>query len=156
MRVDGLFLAYRGLNVFRLRPILGEIRVRLEERQAERTRIAQDLHDTVLQGFFGASMQLQAALDLVPANSPAKLSLSRVLASMERMIEDVRRSVGGLRSSNAGSRDLAEALARIPQELCIENQIVNTGGNRQRLELFSSLGIENHDDTATACNKQAV
>ena len=42
---------------------------------------------------------------------------------MERMIEDVRRSVGGLRSSNAGSRDLAEALARIPQELCIENQI---------------------------------
>ena len=29
---------------------------------AERTRIAQDLHDTLLQGFFAVSMQLQAAV----------------------------------------------------------------------------------------------
>jgi signal transduction histidine kinase len=134
MRVDGL-VAYRGPNPFRLRPILGERHARLEERQAERKRIAQYLHDTVLQDFFGASMQLHVALDLVPANSPAKLSLSRVLVLMERVIADVRRSVGGLRSSSTESRDLAEALARVPQELGIEERtgfrVIIVGSARQ-------------------------
>src|SRR6202040_4273673 len=37
-----------------------------EERLAERTRIAQDLHDTLLQGFFAVSMQLHAAVESLP------------------------------------------------------------------------------------------
>jgi signal transduction histidine kinase len=49
MRLDGLSLAYRNPYLFRLRPTFGEMRARHEERVAERTRIAQDLHDTVLQ-----------------------------------------------------------------------------------------------------------
>src|SRR5438876_10578931 len=38
---------------------------------AERTRIAQELHDTLLQGFFAVSMQLQAAVSSLPADSAA-------------------------------------------------------------------------------------
>lgn len=49
MRLDGLSLAYRNPYLFRLRPTFGEMRARHEKRVAERTRIAQDLHDTVLQ-----------------------------------------------------------------------------------------------------------
>ena len=41
------------------------LNVRFEERLAERTRIAQDLHDTLLQGFVSASMQLHVAADRV-------------------------------------------------------------------------------------------
>src|SRR5580704_4961687 len=56
MRLDGVSLAYRNPDLFHLQPTFGEMRARLEERVAERTRIAEDLHDTVLQGILSATM----------------------------------------------------------------------------------------------------
>jgi signal transduction histidine kinase len=41
----------------------------------ERTRIAQELHDTLLQTFLSASMQLAMVLNNVPADSPPKPKL---------------------------------------------------------------------------------
>ena len=120
MRLDGLSLAYRSPYFFRLRPTSGEMRVRLEERAAERRRIAQDLHDTVLQGIVSAAMQLDVAVDQLPANSPAALRLSGVLELMRHVIEEGRNAVRGLRSSNSDSDDLAQAFFRIPQDLGIE------------------------------------
>ena len=120
MRLDGLPLAYRSPYSFRFRPMFGEMRVRLEERVAERTRIAQDLHDTVLQGIVSAAMQLDAAVDQLPANSPAMLRLSRVLELMSHVIEEGRNAVRGLRSSISDSDDLGQAFSRIPQDLGIE------------------------------------
>src|SRR6266481_2048339 len=99
MRLDGLSLAYRSRYIVRLRPTFGEMRARLEERVAERTRIAQDLHDTVLQGFVSAAMQLDVAVGQLPANSPAKLRLSRVLELMRHVMEEGRNAVQELRSS---------------------------------------------------------
>lgn len=123
MRLDGLSLTYRSAYLFRFWPILGETRARLEERLAERTRIAQDLHDTVLQGLFSASMQLHVAVDQLPANSLARLRLSRVLESIVRLMEEGRKAVRGLRSPNKDSDDLEQAFSRIPQELGTEEQI---------------------------------
>ncbi|QNI30386.1 hypothetical protein H7849_14545 [Alloacidobacterium dinghuense] len=123
MRLDGLPLAYRNPYLFRLRPTFGEMRVRIEERVAERTRIAQDLHDTVLQGIVSAAMQLHVAVDQLPANSPATLRLSRVLELMRHAMEDGRNAVRGLRSSDSGSDDLGQAFSRIPQDLGIEAPI---------------------------------
>ena len=120
MRLDGLSLTYRSPYLFRLRPTFGEMRARLEERVAERTRIAQDLHDTVLQGIVSAAMQLDVAVDQLPANSPAKLRLSRVLELMRHVMEEGRNAVRGLRSSNSDSDDLGQAFSRIPQDLGIE------------------------------------
>jgi signal transduction histidine kinase len=103
------------------------MRARLEERAAERTRIAQDLHDTVLQGIISAAMQLDVAVDQLPANSPAKLRLRRVLELMRHVMEEGRNAVRGLRSSNSvsdsDSDDLGQAFSRIPQDLGIEVQI---------------------------------
>jgi signal transduction histidine kinase len=121
MRLDGLPLAYR--SPYRLQPTFGEMRARLEERVAERTRIAQDLHDTVLQGILSAAMQLHVAVDQLPANSPATLRLSRVLELMRHVMEEGRNAVRGLRSSNSDSDDLGQAFSRIPQDLGIEVQI---------------------------------
>ena len=123
MRLDGLSLAYRSPHLFRLLPTFGEMHARLEERLAERTRIAQDLHDTVLQGILSAAMQLHVAVDQLPANSPAKLRLSRVLELMGQITEEGRNAIRGLRSSNSDSDDLGQAFSRIPQELGIEVQI---------------------------------
>src|SRR5258708_11151826 len=127
MRLDGLSLAYSSRYLFRLQPTFGEMRARLEERVAERTRIAQNLHDTVLQGIVSAAMQLDAAVDQLPANSPAKPRLSRVLELMRYVMEEGRNAVRRLRSSNSDSDsdsdDLGQAFSRIPQDLGIEVQI---------------------------------
>jgi signal transduction histidine kinase len=122
--LDGLSLPYRSTDLFRLPPTFGEMRARLEERVAERTRIAQDLHDTVLQGILSAAMQLDVAVEQLPANSPSKLRFSHVLELMRRVMEEGRNAIRGLRSSNSGSDsdsdDLGQAFSRIPQDLGIE------------------------------------
>jgi signal transduction histidine kinase len=123
MRFDGLPLVYKVPYLFRLRPTFGEMRGRLEERVAERSRIAQDLHDTVLQGIVRAIMQLHVAVDQLPANSLAKLRLSSVLEWIRYVKEEGRKAVRGLRSSNSDSDDLGQAISRIPQDSGIEVQI---------------------------------
>jgi signal transduction histidine kinase len=93
--------------------------VRFEERLAERTRIAQELHDTLLQGFLSASMQLHVAADRLPADSPEKASLGRVQDLMRRVIEEGRNAVRGLRSTSTQADDLEQALVGMSQELAI-------------------------------------
>ena len=96
--------------------------VRQDERLAERSRIAQALHDTVLQTFLSAFLQLHVAVDQLPANSPAKLQLSKVLELMERVSEEFRRSVRGLRFSGEESNDLEQSFSSIPQELGMQQR----------------------------------
>lgn len=88
-----------------------------KERLAERTRIAQELHDTLLQGFFAVSMQLHTAVDYLPADSAAKPRFSSVLRTMERVLEEGRRAVCGLRSTQHTGPSLGQALASVPNEL---------------------------------------
>lgn len=96
-----------------------QLSLRLEERLAERTRIAQELHDTLLQDFLSVSMQLHVANDQLAVDSPAKPLVTRVLDLMGRIIEEGRNTVQGLRSSDCGSQDLEQAFSRIQQELAI-------------------------------------
>jgi signal transduction histidine kinase len=107
---------------FQLRELSRQLNDRFGERLAERTRIAQELHDTLLQGFISASMQLNVAADRLPADSPAKAPLGRVLQLMEQAIEEGRNAIQGLRSTRADSPDLEQAFSRIQQELAIEDE----------------------------------
>jgi signal transduction histidine kinase len=122
MQLDRLFLAFRNPYFISSRAKLWEMRVRCEERQAERMRIARDLHDTVLQGFLSASMQLHVTVDQLPPNSPTKQRLNSALELLGRVLDEVRQSIRGLRSKGE-SDDLEQALCRIPQELGIIGQI---------------------------------
>jgi signal transduction histidine kinase len=103
----------------RMHRVTQELSLRLEERLAERTRIAQELHDTLLQDFLSASMQLHVANDQLGVDSPAKPLVTRVLDMMGRAIEEGRNTVQGLRSSSRGSQDLEQAFSRIHQELAV-------------------------------------
>src|SRR5262245_40124652 len=62
--------------------------IRLEERQRERARILQELHDTLLQGFLGASMLLHHAVEQTPADAPSKPALNRALRLVLRAIDE--------------------------------------------------------------------
>ena len=75
-----------GLVRLRTHRLTTELNVRFEERLRERTRIAQELHDTLLQGFLGACMKLEVALDRVPESSPARSALDGALSVMRRVI----------------------------------------------------------------------
>ena len=94
-----------------------ESHLRLEERRKERARIARELHDTLFQGFFSASMVLQTVVERLPTNSPSKSSLSRALQLMYRVIEEGRGALQGLRSPAIGSASLEQALADSFDEL---------------------------------------
>lgn len=109
----GVLAIYR-VRMYQLTRLLN---VRFEERLAERTRIAQELHDTLLQGVLSMSMQLHVAADLVPEESPARPILDRVLRLSRRVVEEGRNTIRGLRSSIESAHDLKNSMSRIPQEL---------------------------------------
>lgn len=102
------------------RPSNTELNLRLEERQKERARIARDLHDTVFQGFLGASMVLHRAVEEMPADSPSKPALNRALLLIRRVIDEGRLALDGLRSSPAPARSLEQALAALVDEVSAE------------------------------------
>ena len=110
-------LAGWGFYRLRMRRVARQLNVRFEERLAERTRIAQELHDTLLQGFLSASMQLHVAVNAVPAESPAKGPLRHVQQLITRVIDEGRNAVRGLRAAPETGDDLDQALARIPAEI---------------------------------------
>jgi len=102
---------------FRLRQLAAGMNARFDERLAERTRIAQELHDTLLQGFLSASMQVHVAMDLLADDSKIKPVLTRALQLMGQVIDEGRNAVRGLRLSDVVSLDLEQAFARIEEEI---------------------------------------
>jgi signal transduction histidine kinase len=115
--VMGCMIAGLAVYRFRLHQMTRRLSVRFEERLAERTRIAQELHDTLLQGFLSVSMQVHVANDRLPADSPIQPALTRVLQLMGQVIDEGRNTVRGLRSSSGSSFDLEHAFSRIQEEL---------------------------------------
>jgi len=113
-----------------------EERVRKENvRLEERTRIAQELHDTLLQTFMSASLHLSAALYGVAPDEPVKPRLDRILQLMHQGVEEGRNAIQGLRSADSGTSDLVLALSRIQEELevqpHIDFRVIVTGRQKQ-------------------------
>jgi ligand-binding sensor domain-containing protein/signal transduction histidine kinase len=108
-----------ALGVYRLRisQLARVLNMRFQERLAERTRIAQDLHDTLLQGVLSASMQMHVAVDGLAEDSPARPAFDHILQLMRQIVEEGRNTVRGLRSSIDDANDLQNSFSRIPQEL---------------------------------------
>ena len=114
--VCGIFLV-SAVYRLRVRQVAAGINARFNERLAERTRIAQELHDTLLQGFMSVSMQVHIAKDCVPSDSEAHPILTRALELMGQVIQEGRNAVRGLRLSHSVSLDLEQAFAQIQEEL---------------------------------------
>jgi signal transduction histidine kinase len=103
-------VAYR----LRTRQLTRQLNVRFEERLEERTRIAQELHDTLLQGVLSVSMQLHSAIDDLPPDTPNRQELEGLLAQMGRVSDEGRAAVRGLRTPSAD--DLEQAFCGVQLE----------------------------------------
>ena len=114
-----------------------EERIRQENvRLEERTRIARELHDTLLQTFQSASLHLGAAVLRVAQDSPVKNQLDRILEIMRQGIVEGRSAIQGLRSSGSQTSDLVGALSRIQDELKVQPDIdfrVTVTGRQKQL-----------------------
>jgi len=110
--LSALYAAYS----YRVAEIARQFEVRLEERVSERTRIARELHDTMLQSFQGLIFRLQAVDDLLPAGK-AKDQLERSLERADQAIAEGRSTVHELRASATTTNDLALAIRTLGDEL---------------------------------------
>jgi signal transduction histidine kinase/ligand-binding sensor domain-containing protein len=115
-------LAIMALYHLRMVQLTHRLNALFRERLAERTRIAQDLHDTLLQGILSASMQLDVAQDQVAESSPAKPRLRRVLELMRQVTDEGRGALQGLRSSEKEGLSLEESFSRVRQELATDEK----------------------------------
>jgi signal transduction histidine kinase/ligand-binding sensor domain-containing protein len=131
-----LFLAaVAGLYQLRLRQIARVFNVRLEERVAERTRIARDLHDTLLQSFQGLLLHFQTAyalFDTRPAD--AKEVLGSSIDQTAQAITEGREAVQGLRASTVESNDLAQAITTLGEQLAAETSSATLVGLHVEVE----------------------
>jgi ligand-binding sensor domain-containing protein/signal transduction histidine kinase len=102
--------------LYRLRQLAKEFNIRLEERVGERTRVARELHDTLLQSFHGLLLRFQTVSNLLPAGKP-KQELDDAIDQSAQAITEGRDAVQGLRSSTTVTNDLASAITAFGTEL---------------------------------------
>lgn len=106
--------AVYGMLQYRMVRVHAAMNLRFEERLAERTRIARELHDTLLQSFHALMLHLEVVNNLLPPGK-AKNQLERSLDMADRAIEEGRSAVYELRSA-AAMNDLAEAVRVLGDE----------------------------------------
>jgi signal transduction histidine kinase len=105
-------------HAYRLRQVAKQFNMRLEERVSERTRIARELHDTLLQTLQGALLRFQAASNvLLMRPEEAKRRLDNAIDQASQAIAAGRDAVYGLRSSTFVTNNLAMALSTLGEEL---------------------------------------
>ena len=111
---------------FRLR--IRSLRERYDLIVAERSRIARELHDTLIQGFSGITMAMQALAARL-RSSEERTRLEEIIQDAAGCLRETRRSVAGLRRPVQSESGLAEALAQAAR------QITETSDVRLRLRL---------------------
>jgi signal transduction histidine kinase len=109
-----LWVAYR----VRVAQLARQFNRTLDARVSERTRIARDLHDTLLQSFQGALLRFQSVATVIKTRpDEASERLDRALDQAEAAITEGRNAVHGLRASATTVNDLANAIAAVGSEL---------------------------------------
>jgi signal transduction histidine kinase len=104
---------------FRTRQIHAKVRGRLEERLAERERIARELHDALLQGVQGLVLRFQAVANRIPTREPTRELMERALERADQVLNEGRDRVMNLRAGVGGVGELAQALAAAGEQLAL-------------------------------------
>jgi len=117
----------------RVRKLAHDFNMRLEERVAERTRVARDLHDTLLQSFQALLPLFQVGIKKLPEGAvDSRKTLELALDRASEAIGEGRDAIKGLRMSTIEKNDLARAIQTIGEEL-------SAAENRQHSVSFELL-----------------
>jgi signal transduction histidine kinase len=119
------------LAIYRLRvhQLTGLLNLRFGERLAERTRIAQELHDTLLQSFQGLILRFQAANQILLSNpSEAKEALEGALDRADQALSESRKAIQGIRSDSFSDGDIEHALGVLMNELAADSHLTKGKG----------------------------
>jgi signal transduction histidine kinase/ligand-binding sensor domain-containing protein len=121
--VAAFFLALLwGAYQWRLRQLHNQFEMTLNARVSERTRIARELHDTLLQSFHGLLLRFQTVSHLLPERpAEAKEKLDSAIDQAAEALTEGRDAVQGLRDSTIQNNDLALAINTVGQELVSES-----------------------------------
>jgi len=113
-----LWAAYQ----LRIRRLHQQFELTLDARVAERTRIARELHDTLLQGAHGLLLRFETVSQLLPERPvEAKETLETAIEQTAGFITEARDEVQGLRESTVQGNDLALAISTLGGELASAN-----------------------------------
>ncbi len=108
--------------MLRLRRLAAAMQARFEERLKVRERIARNLHDTLLQGIYSASIHFDLANSQLQEDSPAKPAVERGLDLLRQVNQEGRNALRSLRSRHS-SEGLEEALSLLPKEFALPENI---------------------------------
>jgi signal transduction histidine kinase/ligand-binding sensor domain-containing protein len=111
------------LYALRVRRLATSIQARFDDRLEERERIARDLHDTLLQGIFSASIHFNVANNHLPVDSPAKPAVQRGVDLLAQVSKEGRNTLLALRTGASSQSDLEEALSRLSGEFALPANI---------------------------------
>jgi len=114
LAVSLLWAAHQG----RLRQLHHQFEMTLEARVGERTSIARELHDTLLQSFHGLMLRFEIVSQLLPERPvEAKEQLDKAIDRAAEALTEGRDAVQGLRASTVQTNDLAQAINTLGEEL---------------------------------------
>jgi len=109
---------------YRLRQLRHEFNIGLEAQVKERTRVARELHDTLLQSFQGAAFQFQAARKLLLRNADNTMQvIDEAIHAAEEGITEGRAAIRDLRPEPAAQRNLADLLSAACRELATAQEL---------------------------------
>jgi signal transduction histidine kinase len=92
------------------------IKLRLEERLNERTRLTRELHDTFLQTIQGSKLVADDALD--PSADPIRMrrAMEKLSLWLGKATQEGRAALNSLRATTTQTNDLADALRRVTED----------------------------------------
>jgi len=132
--VAALLLLLAAVYQLRLRYLKRQFNVRMEARVNERTRIARDLHDTMLQSFQGALLKFHAVTYRLLDRPEAKKELETAIEQARAAITEGRQAIEGLRTSTLVVNNLARAITSFGEELAASQTDGNSCEFRVQVE----------------------
>jgi signal transduction histidine kinase len=119
--VLGLGIAYI-LYLFDRQRYIALLRIRFDERLEERTRLARELHDTLLQTIQGSKLVADRALKDLEDPGKTRTALERLSRWLDRGVMEGRAALDSLRNSTEDTEDLVSALRRAA-EACMSGHM---------------------------------
>jgi PAS domain S-box-containing protein len=89
----------------------------------ERTRLARELHDTLLQGFTGVSLKLVAVTNRMAGPPETVAALRDVIAAAQATLASARNAIWDMRPASLGGDDFAETLQAAVAEVLRDSNV---------------------------------